>query len=89
MTWDNISTIAMSKNHVFHHRSKHIKRKFHFIREAIKEGIIDLLYCKSEEQLTGIFTKALAKDRFNYLRSKLGVQSVKTLEGSIGIKDLN
>lgn len=85
MTWDNTSAIAMSKNHVFHHRSKHIKRKFHFIREAIQEGIIDLLYYKSEEQLTGIFTK----DIINYLRSKLGVQSVKTLEGSVGIKDLN
>ena len=80
---DNTSAIAMSKNPVFHQRSKHIKRKFHFIRDAIQEGTIDLQYCKSEEQLADIFTKALAKDRFCALRDKLWVISVKTLEGSV------
>ncbi|KAI5328650.1 hypothetical protein L3X38_028047 [Prunus dulcis] len=68
---DNTSAIAMSKNPVFHQRSKHIRRKFHFIRDAIQNGEIDLVYCKGEEQIADIFTKALPKDRFSYLRSQL------------------
>ncbi|KAL6287822.1 hypothetical protein ACE6H2_012212 [Prunus campanulata] len=80
---DNTSAIAMARNPVFHQRSKHIKRKFHFIRDAIQEGVIELLYCKGEEQVADIFTKALPKDRFSYLRSMLGVKSASTLEGSV------
>ncbi|KAI5341219.1 hypothetical protein L3X38_020493 [Prunus dulcis] len=80
---DNTSAIAMAKNPVFHQRSKHIKRKFHFIREAIQEEVIELLYCKGEEQIADIFTKALPKDRFDYLRRMLGVKSASTLEGSV------
>ncbi|KAI5334710.1 hypothetical protein L3X38_024843 [Prunus dulcis] len=80
---DNTSAIAMAKNPVFHQRSKHIKRKFHFIRDAIQEDVIELLYCKGEEQIADIFTKALPKDRFDYLRRMLGVKSANTLEGSV------
>ncbi|KAI5328239.1 hypothetical protein L3X38_027636 [Prunus dulcis] len=80
---DNTSAIAMSKNPVFHQRSKHIRRKFHFIRDAIQDGEIDLVYYKGEEQIADIFTKALSKDRFSYLRSLLGVKSASTLEGSV------
>ncbi|CAL9010760.1 unnamed protein product, partial [Prunus brigantina] len=80
---DNTSAITMAKNPVFHQRSKHIKRKFHFIRDAIQEGVIELLYCKGEEQIANIFSKALPKDRFSYLRSMLGVKSASTLEGSV------
>ncbi|KAI5348631.1 hypothetical protein L3X38_001518 [Prunus dulcis] len=80
---DNTSAIAMAKNPVFHQRSKHIKRKFHFIRDAIQEEVIELLYCKGEEQIADIFTKVLPKDRFDYLRRMLGVKSASTLEGSV------
>ena len=80
---DNTSAIALSKNPVFHQRNKHSRRKFHFIRDAIQEGEIDLVYCKGEEQIADIFTKALSKVRFSYLRSLLGVKSVSNLEESV------
>ncbi|CAL9001633.1 unnamed protein product, partial [Prunus brigantina] len=70
---DNTSAIAITKNPVHHHKTRHINRRFHFIRDALQNGEIDLLYCKTEEQTADIFTKALAKDRFEYLRRKLGV----------------
>ncbi|CAL8170381.1 unnamed protein product [Prunus armeniaca] len=70
---DNTSAIAMSKNPVFHQRSKHIGRKFHFIRDAIQEGVADF------------FTKALTRERFCCLRELLGVKSVKHLEGSVDV----
>ncbi|KAM1300483.1 hypothetical protein PS1_011811 [Malus domestica] len=76
---DNMSAISMVKNPVFHQRTRHINRKYHFIREALQQGSIDVKYCRSEEQLADIFTKALPKDRFNYLRMKLGVKPVSSL----------
>ncbi|BBG92528.1 multidrug resistance-associated protein 9 [Prunus dulcis] len=52
-------------------------RKFHFIREAIQAKEIELIYCKIEDQIADILTKALSKDRFVYLRDLLGVKSAK------------
>ncbi|KAI5317780.1 hypothetical protein L3X38_037487 [Prunus dulcis] len=76
---DNMSAISMVKNPVFHQKTRHINRMYHFIREALQDGVIDMRFCRSEEQLADIFTKALPKDRFNYLRLKLGVKPVSSL----------
>ncbi|KAM1746060.1 hypothetical protein ACFX11_012725 [Malus domestica] len=80
---DNTSAIAITKNSVFHQKTKHINRRYHFIKDALKDGIIDLVYCPTNEQLADIFTKPLPKDRFNYLRSMLGVKSAQDLKGSV------
>lgn len=72
---DNKSAIAMVKNPVFHGRTKHIKVKYHAIREAEKEGEVKLLHCGTEEQLADIFTKALQKEKFEMLRERMGVPS--------------
>ncbi|KAL6129747.1 hypothetical protein ACLB2K_073096 [Fragaria x ananassa] len=71
---DNQSAIAMIKNPVFHNRTKHNKRKYHFIRSAVEDKEIEVVYCKTEDQVADIFTKALPKERFTYLRGLLGVQ---------------
>ncbi|KAI5333988.1 hypothetical protein L3X38_024121 [Prunus dulcis] len=76
---DNMSAISMAKNPVFHQRTRHINRRYHFIREALQEGVINMQFCRSEEQLADIFTKALPKDRFKHLRLKLGVKPVSSL----------
>ena len=39
---DNSSAIALSKNYVFHKRTKHIDAKFHYIRELVNNGEIVL-----------------------------------------------
>ncbi|KAI5349763.1 hypothetical protein L3X38_002652 [Prunus dulcis] len=83
---DKTSAIAMSKNPVFHQRSKHIRRKFHFIRDAIQNGEIDLVYCKGEEQIADIFTKALPNDRFSFYLGCIGtvtLQYVATLREQV------
>ena len=69
---DNKSAIA--KNPIYHSRTKHIDIKHHFIREAIEEGYVELKFCRSEEQLADIFTKALPRDKFQKLSEALGVQ---------------
>ena len=71
---DNKSAIAMAKNPVYHSRTRHIAIKHHFIREAIEEGEVELKFCRSEEQIADIFTKALPKKKFQFLREALGVQ---------------
>ncbi|CAL8990724.1 unnamed protein product, partial [Prunus brigantina] len=82
---DNTSAIAMARNPVHHQKTRHISRKFHFIKEAIQAKEIELVYCKTEDQIADILTKALPKDRFVRLRSLLGVKSAKGLEGSVEI----
>ena len=56
---DNKSIVAMIKNPIFHGKTKHIKIKYHAIREAAKEGEVVLLHCSVEEQVADIFTKGL------------------------------
>jgi hypothetical protein len=48
---DNRSAIALSKNPVLHKRSKHIKTKFHFIRECVEQGEISLEAVSTADQL--------------------------------------
>jgi hypothetical protein len=70
---DNTSAISVSKNHVFHSKTKHIPIKYHFLREHVTNTVVSLHYIPSKDQIVDIFTKPLAKSQFEYLRQKLGV----------------
>eukprot|EP00253_Pinus_taeda_P019402 PITA_19402 len=67
------STIELSKNLVFHKRTKHIDAKYHFIGELIKNDEIVLQNCRSQERFADIFTNPLARESFFYLREYLGI----------------
>ena len=77
---DKKSTIAIAKNPVYHSRTEHIAIKHHFIRDAIEEEDVQLKFCKSEEQLADIFTKALPKEKFQHFREVLEFKN-NTLRG--------
>lgn len=81
---DNISAIAISNNPVFHGKTKHIKLKFHFLREAVQDREVILPHCASSDQVTDIFTKPLPKPRLEYLRMKLGVTDNRGQEENVG-----
>ena len=70
---DNMSAIALSKNPEHHDRSKHIDTKYHFIRECIEDGKVEVDHIETANQLADIFTKALGRVRFLELREALGV----------------
>ena len=73
---DNMSAIALSRNPVHHERSKHIDTKYHFLRECIEEGKVEVDHIGTAEQLADIFTKSLGRVKFVELRSALGVVEV-------------
>ncbi|BAT79610.1 hypothetical protein VIGAN_02252300 [Vigna angularis var. angularis] len=79
LTVDNKSAISLSKNPVFHGRSKHISTKFHFLRDLVNQGKIELVHCSTEAQTVDIFTKALRQTRFEKLREMLNVKSLSSL----------
>ena len=74
---DNQGAMTTAQNPVFHHRTKHIQIRYHYVREAVAEGIIKLVYCPTKEMLADIFTKALARDQFESLHGKLGLRELR------------
>jgi hypothetical protein len=70
---DNTSAISVSNNPFLHSKMKHIPLKYHFLKEKVTNRVVQLNYIPSTEQIADIFTKPLAKTRFEYLRKKLGV----------------
>nr|GEV88180.1 hypothetical protein [Tanacetum cinerariifolium] len=77
---DSKSAIAISCNPVQHSRTKHIAVRYHFIKEHIEKGAIELYFVKKDYQLADLFTKALPVDRFNYLVCRLGMHSLSPQE---------
>ncbi|GJX89250.1 retrovirus-related pol polyprotein from transposon TNT 1-94 [Tanacetum coccineum] len=51
----------------YHSKTKHIDIRYHFIKEHVEKGIVELYFVKTEYQLADLFTKALPKERFEYL----------------------
>ncbi|GJR25410.1 hypothetical protein Tco_1101642 [Tanacetum coccineum] len=74
--YDNKSAIALCCNNVQHSRSKRIDVRYHFIKEQVENGVVELYFVRFEYQLADIFTKALPRERFNFLVEKLGMKSM-------------
>jgi hypothetical protein len=70
---DNTSAIAMTSNPVDHSRTKHIDIRYHFIREHVESGTVELLFVPTEQQIADIFTKPLDESTFFRLVGELGM----------------
>ncbi|GJR64456.1 retrovirus-related pol polyprotein from transposon TNT 1-94 [Tanacetum coccineum] len=77
---DSQSAIAISCNPVQHSRTKHIHTRYHFIKEQVENGIIELYFVRTEYQLADMFTKALSEDRFQYLVRQIGMRCLTLAE---------
>ncbi|GJS74101.1 hypothetical protein Tco_0706942 [Tanacetum coccineum] len=73
---NNKSAIALCCNNVQHSRARHIDIRYHFIKEQVENGIVELYSVRTEYQLDDIFTKPLPRERFNFLIDKLGMRSM-------------
>ena len=72
---DNQSAIALSKDHQYHARTKHIDIRFHFIRWIIERGSIRLIYCPTEDMIADTLTKALPSAKVKHFASELGLST--------------
>ncbi|GJS62830.1 integrase, catalytic region, zinc finger, CCHC-type containing protein [Tanacetum coccineum] len=75
---DSKSAIAISCNPVQHTRTKHIDVRYHFIKDHVEKGTIELYFVGTEFQLADLFTKSLPEARFKFLVEKLGMMSRET-----------
>lgn len=70
---NKISTIQLSRNLVFHGKSKHIDVRFHFLRDLVNNINIELMYCSTQYQIVDVMTKPLKLEQFERFQSMLGV----------------
>lgn len=84
---DNLSTIALSANPIFHSRTIHLELDVHFVREKVASKLFNVHYVPSLDQTADILTKPLTAISFTHLRSKLCIFSRTTL--SLRGKDKN
>ena len=74
--FDNISAIAIANNPVLHSKNKHIEIRYHFIRDHVMNGDVELHFVPTEYQLADLFTKPLDETRFNLLISEFGMLNI-------------
>ena len=73
---DNTSAIAIANNPVLHSKTMHIEIRYHFIRDHVMNGDVELHFVPTKYQLTDLFTKPLDETRFNLLISELGMLNI-------------
>ena len=71
----------MSVNPVFHDKSKHIEIRYHFIRDMVQKGAVELQYTLTNDQTADVLTNPVPRVKFEYFRERLGVEeNVSPLE---------
>ena len=82
LSCNNQSAIRLAKNSVFHARTKHVEVHYHFVREKVLRGEIQLEQVKTDNQVAYIFTQGLGGPKFERFRKQLGMTSRLTLRES-------
>ena len=70
---DNQGAIMLSKNPVFHQRSKHIDIRYHFIRDEISKGNINIFYVQSNSNIADVFTKPVSLQKMKFFQANRGI----------------
>ena len=70
---DNQGSIALARNPVFHDRSKHVDIQFHYTRELVRKGRIQLEYLSTKDMVADVLTKSLPRVQHSALTSSMGL----------------
>ncbi len=80
---DNQGCIMLSKNLVYHARTKHIDIQHHFVREKVEQKQVELKYYPTNKMIADILTKPISRDQFKFLCKRIAMNSRSSLSGSI------
>ena len=72
--YDNLNNIQLAKNPIFHAQTKHIEVHYHFVRECVLSGEVELTYVPTDRQNADIFTKPLGLDKLWQFSGALGLR---------------
>ena len=73
---DSMSAIYLARNQVYHARTKHIDVRYHFVREILEEGDIELLKIHTSENPADMLTKVVSLFFIDLQREKLTIKRV-------------
>ena len=79
MKIDSMSAINLVKNPIAHGRSKHIEMRFHYLREQVADGKMNLKHYRTENQIADIMTKRVQVEVFRKLRAMMNIDSLDTM----------
>ena len=71
---DNVSSIRLVKNLVFHAWPKDIEVHYHFVHERVLSGEVELRYVQTDQKVADIFTKSFGLDKFHHFFEILGLK---------------
>ena len=75
---DNQSDVGITKNPLAHSKTKHIDIRYHYTREAVRDGTVILSYCPTKKMIADMLTKPLPKQQFEVLRTAIGLELIQT-----------
>jgi hypothetical protein len=74
---DNLSSLHLAKNPILHQRTKHIDIKHHFIRQLIKNKVIDVEHVRTEDMLADPLTKSVSYPKLQRFIPDWGLQALR------------
>lgn len=77
MLCDNLSATYLTANPVFHARTKHIEVNFHFVREKVAMGALDVWFISSHDQIDDVFTKPVTRVLLDQMKNNLNLVQVE------------